>query len=80
MGRTPLQPVTEARGALGGVSYPAPEHPPLGPPFQGLTLHAQPIGAVLGVKQSPAAVSASVLGWGRHALAAAPVGTLSAAG
>lgn len=50
------------------------------PSSRGLTLHTQPVGAVLGVEQGSAAVSASVLGRGRHALSTAPVGTLGATG
>lgn len=50
------------------------------PTSRGLTLHAQPVSAVLGVEQGPAAVPASVLGRGCHALAAAPVGAFGATG
>lgn len=67
---------TEAWGEPGGPLARRPGALPSG----GLTLQAQPAGAVLGVEQSPAAVSASVLGRGRHALPAPPVGTLGATG
>lgn len=79
-GAAPPQPAPDAWGRLGGPhSSGLSPHPQGALPSQGLTLHAQPVRAVLGVEQGPAAVPASVLGRGRHALSAAPVGTLGAA-
>jgi len=44
-----------------------------------LTLHAEPVGAVLGVEHPTPAILATVARSWRRALAAAPVGALSAA-